>query len=145
MPTAKNLFSEKEKNEIVEAIQQAELNTSGEIRVHMENHCKGNVEARALNLFGRLKMHKTERRNGVLIYLAVKDRLFAIYGDQGINEKVPDDFWDSIRDRMKEKFSKGLFNEGLIAGIQAIGEKLKQYFPYQSDDTNELSDEISFS
>jgi uncharacterized membrane protein len=145
MPTAKNLFSEKEKNEIVEAIQQAELNTSGEIRVHMENHCKGNVEARALKLFGQLKMHKTERRNGVLIYLAVKDRLFAIYGDQGINEKVPDDFWDSIRDRMKEKFSKGLFNEGLIAGIQAIGEKLKQYFPYQSDDTNELSDEISFS
>jgi uncharacterized membrane protein len=145
MPTAKNIFSETEKNEIVKAIQQAELNTSGEIRVHIENNCKGNVEARALKLFGQLKMHATEQRNGVLVYLAVKDHLFAIYGDKGINDMVPEDFWDSIRDQMKEKFTKGLFSDGLIAGILAIGEKLKQYFPYQSDDTNELSDEISFS
>ena len=140
----KDFLSEADKKMIVDVIKEAELNTSGEIRVHIESHCKGNVLDRAAYIFKKLKMHKTAQRNGVLFYLAYKDRKFAILGDAGINSKVPDDFWDKIKENMTEKFKEGKFAEGLSEGIKESGLKLKTHFPYQSDDVNELSDEISF-
>ena len=129
---------------IVEAIKQAEHNTSGEIRVHIEKKCKIDVLDRAANVFAMLKMHKTELRNGVLFYLSVEDRKFAILGDVGINIKVPEDFWDSVKNTVLEQFKQDNQTEGLIKGILMAGEKLKVHFPYQKDDVNELSDEISF-
>jgi len=129
---------------IREAIEQAELNTSGEIRVHVENRCRIDVLDCAAGWFEKLKMHKTEQRNGVLFYLAVKDRKFAILGDAGINAVTPDDFWESVKSQMEPLFAEGKFAGGLARGIELAGEKLKEHFPYQSDDTNELSDEISF-
>jgi uncharacterized membrane protein len=144
MPNAKQLLNDEEDRRIVEAIRQAELNTSGEIKVHIENYCRDNVEERSLFVFNRLKMNKTKQRNGVLIYLAACDRKFAIIGDEGINKVVEADFWNDIRDLMANAFKEGHFTEGLEQGIQRCGEKLKAYFPYQSDDINEIPDEISY-
>lgn len=142
---SQQLFSEKEKEAIVNAIKAAELNTSGEIRVHIEDHCKeNNVLDRAAKVFAELGMHKTELRNGVLFYLATIDRKFAIIGDAGINQKVPKDFWENIKGRMASKFREGLFTDGLTEGLHHAGEQLKQHFPRAIDDVNELSDEISF-
>ena len=89
-------------------------------------------------------MHETELRNGVLIYLAVKDHKLAIIGDKGIDEAVPDDFWDVIKNDLVSRFKEGKYTEGLVEGIHASGEQLKAHFPYQSDYTNELSNDISF-
>lgn len=144
MINAKTFFSDEQKQSIKEAIAQAEKNTSGEIRVHIENSFKGQVVARAALIFRMLKMHKTELRNGVLIYLAIENRQFAIIGDAGINQVVPENFWDQIKDVMTGHFREGKFVEGLRTGIQMAGEQLKRHFPYQDDDRNELSDEISF-
>jgi len=140
----KDFFTEEQKTLIVNSIKQAELNTSGEVRVHIEDRCKIDVLDRASTVFAMLKMHKTKLRNGVLFYLAVKDRKFAILGDSGINAKVHENFWNEIKDLMADKFSQGKFAEGLAEGIIKAGEQLKNYFPYQSDDVNELDDEISF-
>lgn len=137
-------FSKEQQKMIVEAIKQAEHNTSGEIRVHIEKKCKIDVLDRAANVFAMLKMHKTELRNGVLFYLSIEDRKFAILGDAGINAKVPENFWDSVKDAVLEQFKQGNQAKGLIKGILMAGEKLKAHFPYQKDDVNELSDEISF-
>lgn len=141
---AENFFNSEERARIVSAIEKAELNTSGEIRVHIENHCTGAVLDRACNVFSSLKMHKTALRNGVLIYLAIKDKRFAVIGDVGINEKVSDDFWDKTKGVMLDEFKKGKFCAGLEKGIETAGDQLKEFFPYQSDDINELSNEISF-
>lgn len=140
----KDKISPTERLQIEKAIKDAELNTSGEIRVHIESRCKKNVLDRAADIFAMLKMHKTELRNGVLFYLAMDDRQFGILGDAGINAVVPEDFWDTIKDEMTTHFKESHFAEGLSAGITMAGEKLKEHFPYQSDDVNELSDEISF-
>jgi len=137
-------FTKEQKDDITRSVQNAEHNTSGEIRVHMEGHCKGDVLDRAAYIFEKLEMHKTELRNGVLFYLAVEDRKFAILGDAGINAVTPEDFWDSIKEKMLEHFKKDEFAAGLVTGITLAGEKLKEHFPYQQDDVNELSDEISF-
>ncbi len=137
-------FSEGDKLQITNAIRVAETNTSGEIRVHIEQHCKGNVLDRAAYVFEKLEMHKTKLRNGVLFYVAVDDRKFAILGDAGINMKVPENFWEEITSGVISKFKEKLFAEGIADGIIKAGEQLKQHFPYQSDDVNELSDEISF-
>lgn len=142
--SARMFFSKEEQQKIVSAIKEAELNTSGEIRVHIENRCKGESLERAAEIFYELKMDHTAARNGILFYLAVKDRKFAIIGDEGINRNVEHDFWNDIKDEMTSKFKEGQFTEGLVAGILKCGNKLKQYFPYQKDDVNELSDEISF-
>ncbi|SHK03544.1 TLP18.3, Psb32 and MOLO-1 founding protein of phosphatase [Tangfeifania diversioriginum] len=142
--SVRKYFSEKDKLQIKNAIRAAELNTSGEVRVHIEKHCREDVLDRAAFWFQKLEMHKTELRNGVLFYLAVDDRKFAILGDAGINQKVPDDFWEEIKEKMAEKFKEGLFAEGLSQGIRMTGEQLKAHFPYQEDDVNELSDEISY-
>lgn len=137
-------FTPKQKETIVEAIKSAEKNTSGEIQVHIENHCSGDVLDRAAQIFKILKMHKTELRNGVLFYLAMKDHKFAILGDAGINSKVPDHFWDDIKSHMVEKFKNNQIVEGLAEGISMAGSQLKHHFPFTSDDINELSDDISF-
>ena len=144
MSNAITILNREEDHRVVEAIKQAELNTSGEIKVHIENHCKGDVEQRSLVVFNRLKLNETKLRNGVLIYLAAKDHKFAILGDEGINNVVDDGFWNDVTDLMLSHFKEGRFAEGLEQGIQCCGEKLKTYFPYQSDDINEIPDDISY-
>jgi uncharacterized membrane protein len=141
----KDKLTEEEKKSIVAAIREAERNTSGEIRVHLENHCKKDVLDRAAEVFATLKMHETELRNGVLFYLAMKDHRLAILGDRGINQKVPEHFWENIRDFMVNSFKEGKYAEGLSEGILMAGEQLRAHFPYQTDDRNELSDDISFN
>ncbi len=137
-------FSKHDQDRIVEAIKAAELNSSGEIRVHLEAKTKLDPVLRAQTIFTKLKMHKTQSRNGILFYLAIEDRKFAIIGDSGIHSVVGDEFWRKIKDTVLAKFQESHFTEGLIEGIQAAGNSLKQYFPYQSGDTNEQKDEISF-
>ena len=141
---AKELFTAEQKQQIVAAIREAEKNTSGEIRVHIDKKCKEDVLDRAAYMFDALDMQKTALRNGVLIYLATEDRQFAILGDAGINQKVPVGFWDGVRDLMISNFKQGKFTEGLSEGIKLAGEQLKKHFPYQSNDKNELADDISF-
>ncbi|MEI6684396.1 MAG: TPM domain-containing protein [Bacteroidota bacterium] len=142
--SAKDFFSKQDQDDIRQAIMNAELDTSGEIRVHIENTCSGEVMDRAAFVFKQLNMHKTARRNAVLIYLAVKNRRFAILGDSGINKVVPANFWDDIKANMLNQFREGRFTEGLIEAITATGLHLKTNFPHQQDDVNELSDELSF-
>jgi uncharacterized membrane protein len=141
---ASDFLTKNEKSEILNAISEAEKCTSGEIKVHVELNCKGEVLDRAAYIFSKLKMHKTKLRNGVLFYLAVENKKFAIIGDAGINKVVPDDFWILIKEQMALEFADNKFAYGLIKGIGMAGEKLKSFFPYQLDDVNELSDEISF-
>lgn len=141
---AKTFFTVEQQTSIVNAIAEAEKNTSGEIRVHLENKCSADVLDRAAQVFAKLHMHKTKERNGVLFYLATEDHKFAILGDAGVNSKTGPDFWDTIKAGMAEDFSKGNFTEGLVNGIIKAGEQLKVHFPYQSDDVNELPNEISF-
>ncbi|MEI7663019.1 MAG: TPM domain-containing protein [Bacteroidota bacterium] len=141
---AKDFFSKQDQDDIRQAIMNAELDTSGEIRVHIENNCAGDVLDRAAFVFRQLNMHKTALRNAVLIYLAVKNRKFAIIGDSGINKVVPASYWDDIKSDMLNQFREGHFSEGLIQAITSTGTHLKTHFPHQQDDVNELSDELSF-
>lgn len=142
---AKHLFSQEEKEIITAAIKAAELETSGEIQVHIENHCGDNVLDRAAEIFETLKMHQTQERNAVLFYLAVEDHQFAILGDCGINRVVPANFWENIKNEMVIHFKNKDFTEGLRLGIEMCGQQLKRHFPYnQEGDINELPDEISF-
>lgn len=144
MSNAITILNREEDHRIVKAIKQAEKNTSGEIKVHIENHCRGNVEERSLVVFDKLKLNETQLRNGVLIYLAVKDHKFAILGDEGIDKVVEDSFWNDVKDLMQSRFKENRFADGLEEGIMRCGEKLKNFFPYQSDDTNEIPDNISY-
>ncbi len=141
---ASTFFTPEQQEVIVRAIGEAEHSTSGEIRIHVETSCKANVLDEAAWLFKKAGMDKTADRNGVLIYLALKERSFAIIGDTGINAVVPPGFWDSIRDLMQQRFSEGRFAEGLAEGVLMAGEKLKEHFPVAIDDINELPDAISF-
>ena len=141
---ATDFFSRQEKEDIKQAIMNAELDTSGEIRVHIENTFSGEVMDRAAFVFKQLGMNNTRLRNGVLIYLAVKNRRFAIIGDSGINKVVPENFWNDIKSNMLNHFRENRFTEGLIEAIAATGLHLKKHFPHQRDDVNELPDEISF-
>ena len=143
MSKTEDFLSKEEEQDIVEAIRLAELNTSGEIRVHLEKTANGDATNRALELFHTLKMDNTKLQNGVLIYVAVEDKTFVIYGDKGINKLVENDFWDCTKDLMQSHFKKGDFKQGLVEGILRSGERLKKYFPYSDDDTNELTNEIS--
>lgn len=143
-PSARKFFTQEEQDQIVNAILNAEMDTSGEIRVHIETNCKENVLDRAAFLFKKLKMDRTELRNGVLFYLAVKSHKFAIIGDSGINTVVPENFWDDIKEQMANSFKENKFVEGLIYGITEAGKHLKKHFPHLLDDINELPDEISF-
>lgn len=137
-------FTEENKLQITNAIRAAEMNTSGEIRVHIEKYCKGDVLDRAAYVFEKMEMHKTRLRNGVLFYLAVEDHQFAILGDAGLNQKVPENFWESTKELVLSKFKEGNLAEGLTNGILMAGEQLKKHFTYFKEDVNELSDDISF-
>lgn len=144
MANAIDFFSKKERSLIKEAIEAAELNTSGEIRVHLVNHCRGDILDCAASMFEKLNMHKTEKRNGVLFYIAVRDKKFAILGDAGINEVTPENFWEEIKTNMQGFFKEDQFAEGLVSGIVMAGDALSKYFPYHSNDKNELPNEISY-
>ncbi len=139
-----NFLSEEDENTLVKAIEKAELNTSGEIRVHIEKKCKKNVLDKAAYTFKQLEMDKTALRNGVLIYLALEDKKFAIIGDKGINDIVPNNFWDEAKNQMQQHFKSGQMLEGLQYAIDKVGKQLKEHFPYQKDDVNELPNEISY-
>ena len=129
---------------VVDAVRLAEKRTSGEIRIHIDGECEGNPMERAEEVFGKLGMHRTEFRNGILIYLACNTKVFAIIGDKGINDLVPEHFWEDVIEVMGREFREGRFTEGLVQAVLKAGEKLQEYFPYQSDDVNEQPDEISF-
>lgn len=143
MSKVEDFLTASEEQEIVKAILNAEKNTSGEIRVHIEDHCTLDHYERAQEVFHLLKMDNTKQENGVLIYVAVNDRKFVICGDNGINKVVPVDFWQTTKDTIQYHFKRGEFKDGLIAGILKAGSELQNHFPWQSDDTNELSNEIS--
>lgn len=133
-----------DEKEIIQAIKQAEKNTSGEVRIHIENKCpEEDAFDRALQIFEKLEMHNTELQNGVLFYVSLDDHYFVICGDKGINDAVETNFWNATKDIVISHFKKGEYKQGLIDGILKAGEELKHYFPYQSDDINELPDDIS--
>jgi len=142
--SAKKFFTDEQQAEILNAVKEAELNTSGEIRVHIENKCEGDVAGRSVYLFKKLGMTKTEQRNGVLFYLAVEHRKFAILGDVGIDKVVSENFWDEVKEIMLTNFKEGRFTEGLTEGILLAGNQLKEHFPHQLNDKNELPDDVSF-
>lgn len=137
-------ISESDKIAIQEAIRSAEELTSGEIRVHIDQNCKGNPLERAIQIFNKLKMQATKERNGVLIYLSFKDKKLAILGDIGIDEKVGSDFWTSTKDQLILDFKNNQFTEGITNAVIEVGKRLKEYFPHQADDSDELSNEITF-
>lgn len=141
---ARNFFKPEQVADIKLAIKNAELDTSGEIKVHLETKCEGDVLTRAAQVFEVLNMHETELHNGILIYLAVMNRKFAIIGDSGINAVVEPLYWERIKSRMTEHFRENRFAEGLVQAITETGQTLKSHFPRQTDDDNELTDDLSF-
>ena len=145
MSKIEDFLTAEAEQEIVNAIREAEKNTSGEIRVHIEDSTKQDVFERAKAVFHMLKMDNTKEQNGVLIYVAVSDRTFVIYGDEGVNQVVESDFWDTTRDAILQHFKYGNFKEGLINGILKAGKALEAHFPWQQGDINELPNEISKS
>ena len=138
------LFNDEEQQRIRQAIERAEKNTSGEIRICVEKTCSEEPLDRAATYFFKLEMEKTQLRNGVLIYLAANDRKFAIIGDSGINQLVPADFWDKTKEAMLQCFKEGDLIQGLVTGIERAGKQLQRYFPILTGDRNELSDDIAF-
>ncbi len=138
------IFSEQEQQLISEAVESAERFTSGEIRVCIEKTCSEPVLDRAANYFKQLDMHKTVKRNGVLIYVSTEDHQFAIIGDEGINKLVQHDFWNSTKEAMLASFKNGDLTGGIIAGVKLAGEQLQTFFPYLDGDVNELPNDISF-
>jgi uncharacterized membrane protein len=144
MSKVEEFLSAKEEEEVVDAIRMAEKETSGEIRVHIEKtHGEQDIFERAVEVFHLLKMDNTKQENGVLIYVAIEDRDFVIYGDKGINEVVPNDFWESTKDAIVAEFKAGNYKQGLIDGILKAGEQLHKHFPWNEDNTNELTNTIS--
>ncbi len=137
------MLSAREKEEIQESIRLAELKTSGEIRVHIDKKCTVNPIERAIEVFNKLKMHETEQRNGVLIYLSFSDKKLAIIGDKGIHDVVPFDFWESTKNEMIFRFKRNEFTQGIIDAVAEAGKQLQHYFPIKSDDKNELNNEIT--
>lgn len=142
--SARSFFTPEQQEDIKLAILDAELDTSGEIRVHIETKCSGDAANRAAHIFEILQMDKTELHNGVLFYLAVRNRKFAVIGDSGINALVDENFWNQIKGILIENFARDKFTEGLVTAIGKVGAELKKYFPHKREDVNELPDEISF-
>lgn len=145
MSKASAFFSKEQVDGIVASIAKAERLTSGEIRLHLEDTCDKDVLKRVEEVFTKYKMHETAERNGVLFYLAVGSKDFAVAGDKGIHEKVTQSFWEEINKLVLAHFKEEKFTEGLCKGIELCGEQLQKYFPLKENDKNELSDEISFS
>ena len=137
-------FSTQEEQQILDAIKMAEEQTSGEIRVHVDQYCKTDPVFKAKNQFMHLEMTETAERNGVLIYVALTEHKFAIVGDEGINAKVGPAFWHSTKDLMTEKFKLNKPVEAICAGIKEAGLQLQKHFPYNNTDTNELDNTISY-
>jgi uncharacterized membrane protein len=144
MANPKRFFSEEEQDEILDAISEAELITSGEIRVHLDLRAGDDTLGRAQDVFEELGMANTIQRNGVLLYLAVEEGKFVVLGDSGITDRVPEDFWDNIRDGVEESFHRGDFLDGVLYFIEEAGENLQEYFPHDAEGLNELPDAISF-
>jgi len=142
----KEFLAQVDQTRIVEAIRAAEMNTSGEIRVHVQPKARGG-ELRwvAERTFERLGMTKTAARNGVLLFIAAEEQRFVILGDRGIDEKVPAGFWDEIAAKLTIRFKNGELTEGIVEAVTAAGEQLKDYFPRAGDDVNELPDDIDVS
>jgi len=145
MSKVEDFLTQAQEQEIIEAIRLAEQNTSGEIRVHLEKSADKEPLERAREVFYFLKMDETTQQNGVLFYVAVDDKKFSILGDKGIDNVVPDNFWDGVKNLVINAFKTGNYAEGLKQGILETGVKLKHYFPYQNNDKNELPDSISLS
>ena len=143
MAKVEGFLKPKEEEEVVEAIRLAEKKTSGEIRVHLERSSHDHIWERAMEVFHILKMDNTKQENGVLIYVAIDERKFVIYGGKGINKVVPEHFWESTKDAIAAEFKKGNFKQGLIDGIHKAGEQLQKHFPWTEGTENELSNEIS--
>lgn len=142
----KQFFTPEERQRITEAVQQAELRTSGEVRVFVENRCSYmDAVDRAAEIFFNLKMDQTRDRNGVLIYVALKDHQLAVFGDEGIHKKVGQDYWDREVEKMISSFNKENYAEGIREIVLDIGEALHIHFPYDNKtDKNELPDNIVF-
>ena len=142
----KELFTDEEKQSIVDAVKNAEQRTSGEVRVFVESHCRYvNAIDRAVEIFENLQMHKTELRNATLVYVAVKDRQLAVFGDEGIHQKVGDEYWANQVVKMIHAFNRDNIAEGISQCVLNIGEALATHFPYdKSTDKNELPDDIVF-
>lgn len=143
MSNVEDFLTASEEQEIIEAIRVAEKNTSGEIRIHIEHGSDINSFDRAMEVFHFLKMDNTKLQNGVLIYVAIDVKTFVIYGDQGINDVVPNDFWDTTKNAMQSHFKANQFKQGLIEGVLKAGKQLEMHFPWNHDDFNELTNEIS--
>ncbi|MFD1063276.1 TPM domain-containing protein [Winogradskyella litorisediminis] len=143
MSEIENFLTASEEEAVVAAIREAEKDTSGEIRVHIENSCVGDIFEHAMEVFHYLKMDNTKEQNGVLIYVAVSKKAFVIYGDSGINNVVSDDFWNKTRDIITTHFKNGNFSKGLIEGIKKAGNELSEHFPWHHGDVNELDNSIS--
>lgn len=137
------MLTAREKEEIQESIRLAELKTSGEIRVHIDKKCDSDPFEKAVSVFNKLKMYETNERNGVLIYISFSNRKLAIIGDEGINNVVPTDFWESTKNELIFRFKRNEFAQGIIDAVTEAGKQLQQYFPLKSDDKNELSNEIT--
>lgn len=135
-------FTKEEKDRIVRAIREAELKTSGEIRVYLERKSRDHVMEHAKKVFEKLRMTHTEHHNGILIYFSLRDHNFAILGDKGIHENVGDDFWKAVVSQMETRFAKDDFAGGLEAAIREMGERLKRFFPWEPSDINELPDKV---
>ena len=144
MADPRDFFSVEEQDEILDAIAEAERITSGEIRVHVDLRAGGDLQGRAQDVFNGLGMSETKLRNGVLLYIAVEEGKFVVLGDVGITERVPEDFWDHIRDGVQESFRENNFLDGALYFIEEAGENLQEYFPHDAGDINELADAISF-
>lgn len=141
----RNFFDDEEQKLIVNAISKAERRTSGEVRVFVESKCKY-VDAidRAYEIFGQLNMHTTKERNGVLVYVAVDDHQLAVFGDEGIHQKVGQDYWNKEVRKMLGDFNRDDYAKGIADCVEDIGQALQTHFPYTDGDKNELSDEIAF-
>lgn len=137
-------LTKREEQKVIDAIADAENKTSGELRIHLEEHCKKDPLKRAIKVFHKLGMHQTELQNGVVIYLAVKDKKAAVFGGKGIHEQVGQDYWQDVLNIIVTHFKKGEFEAGLVKAVQKVGDKLKEIYPVAADDVNELDDEISY-
>ncbi|MGC6525092.1 MAG: TPM domain-containing protein [Flavobacteriaceae bacterium] len=143
MDSIENFLTTEEEQDIVSAILKAERNTSGEIRVHIEKSTKESIDKRAKYIFHALKMDNTKLENGVLIYIAIENKKFGIYGDKGIDRKVDSNFWNKTRDVMQKHFETGAFKTGIVEGIKSASEALEKFFPWETNDKDELSNEVS--
>lgn len=143
MSKVEDFLTQEQEQKIVKAIRTAEIHTSGEIRVHIETSTVKDTIERATEVFYYLKMDETKNKNGVLFYLAVNDKKFAIIGDKNIDTKVNDTFWEKIKDTVIKEFKTAHYASGLVKGILKVGKELKKHFPFDEKDVNEHSDEIS--